>query len=96
MSEKLGHLTFGRREEQVFLGRDIVEEQNYSNETAQLIDQEVRNIVDNCYIRAKEELEKHKDKLKLLAEKLLDKEVMDAEEVRALIGLGNGTAPAAA
>ncbi len=92
MSDKLGHLTFGRREEQVFLGRDIVEEQNYSEQTAQLIDQEVRNIVDGCYIKAKEELIKHKDQLKMLAEKLLDKEVMDVEEVRALLGLSGDTA----
>ncbi len=96
MSDKLGHLTFGRREEQVFLGRDIVEEQNYSDQTAQMIDQEVRNIVDSCYERAKEELVKHKDKLKTLAEKLLDKEVMEVEEVRVLLGLGNDAPPAAA
>ncbi|MDP3792010.1 MAG: ATP-dependent zinc metalloprotease FtsH [Candidatus Omnitrophota bacterium] len=96
MSDKLGHLTFGRREEQVFLGRDIVEEQNYSDQTAQVIDQEVRNIVDNCYNKAKEELTKHKDKLKILAEKLLDKEVMDVEQVKALLGLGNDASPVTA
>jgi len=97
MSDKLGHLTFGRREEQIFLGRDIVEEQNYSDLTAQTIDEEVRSIVDSCYVKAKEELVKHKDKLQILAEKLLDKEVMEVEEVRALLGLGNeNAAPAAA
>ena len=96
MSEKLGHLTFGRREEQIFLGRDIIEEQNYSNETAQMIDQEVRNIVDSCYAKAKDELTKQKDKLKVLAEKLLDKEVMEVEEVKKLLGLGNDALPAAA
>ena len=96
MSERLGHLTFGRREEQLFLGRDIIEEQNYSDQTAQLIDQEVRDIVDGCYVKAKDELVKHKDKLKTLAEKLLDKEVMDVDEVRALLGLSNDAAPAAA
>ena len=86
MSDKLGNLTFGRREEQVFLGRDIIEEQNYSDQTALLIDQEVRGIVDRCYQRAKEELVKHKDGLKLLAEKLLEKEVMDVNEIRVLLG----------
>jgi cell division protease FtsH len=96
MSDKLGHLTFGRREEQVFLGRDIVEEQNYSDHTAHIIDQEVRNLVDSCYVRAKDELTKNKDKLKVLAEKLLDKEVMEVEEVRVLLGLVNDTPPAAA
>jgi cell division protease FtsH len=96
MSDKLGHLTFGRREEQVFLGRDIIEEQNYSDNTADLIDQEVRTIVDTCYVRAKEELGARKDKLKVLAEKLLDKEVMEVEEVKKLLGLaGDAKDPAA-
>jgi len=87
MSEKLGHLTFGHREEQIFLGRDIIEERNYSDQTALLIDQEVRKIIDDCYKRAKEELLKHKDKLKTLAEKLLEKEIMEAEEIKVLLGL---------
>jgi len=86
MSEKMGHLTFGHREEQIFLGRDIIEERNYSDQTALLIDQEVRRIVEECYNRAKEELNKNKDKLKLLAGRLLEKEVMDVEETRALLG----------
>ena len=86
MSDKLGHLTFGHREEQIFLGRDIIEERNYSDQTALLIDQEVRRIIDECYKKAKEELIKHKDKLKLLAEKLLEKEVMEVEEIKALLG----------
>ena len=85
MSEKLGNLTFGRREEQVFLGRDIVEERNYSEETALEIDREVRRIIDECYKRAKEELIKNRDKLKTLAEKLLEKEVLDSEEVKKIV-----------
>lgn len=85
MSEKLGNLTFGRREEQVFLGRDIGEEKNYSEATAVEIDREVRKIVDDCYDRAKKELSNNKDKLKALAEKLLEKEVMDFEEVKKLV-----------
>ena len=86
MSEKLGSRTFGHREEQVFLGRDIIEEKNYSDQTALVIDQEVAKIIDESYKRAKEELNKHIDKLKLLAGKLLDKEVMDVEEVKVLLG----------
>jgi cell division protease FtsH len=86
MSAKLGHLTFGHREEQIFLGRDLIEERNYSDQTALLIDQEVRKIIDECYDRAKNELSKHKDKLRLLAEKLLEREVMDVAEVRSLLG----------
>ena len=86
MSEKLGHLTFGHKEEQIFLGRDIMEQQNYSDQTALIIDQEIRKIVDECYERAKGELLKHQDKLKLLAEKLLEKEIMEIEEIRELTG----------
>ncbi len=85
MSEKLGNLTFGKREEQVFLGRDIVEEKNYSEATAIEIDKEVRKIIDECYAIAKKELSNNKDKLKILAEKLLEKEVMDLEEVKKLV-----------
>ncbi|MBN2453049.1 MAG: cell division protein FtsH, partial [Candidatus Omnitrophica bacterium] len=94
-SEKLGHLTFGHREEQIFLGRDITEQRNYSDQTALIIDQEIRKIVDDCYNRAKDELMKHKDKLKMLAEKLLEKEVMDVEEIRLLLGFTGSEKPAA-
>ncbi|MDP3786845.1 MAG: ATP-dependent zinc metalloprotease FtsH [Candidatus Omnitrophota bacterium] len=86
MSEKLGSRTFGHREEQIFLGRDLIEERNYSDQTALAIDQEVARIVDDCYARAKAELGKHKDKLVVLGVKLLDKEVMEVEEVKALLG----------
>ncbi len=85
MSEKLGNLTFGKRNEQVFLGRDITEEKNYSEATAIDIDKEVRRIIDDCFKRAKKELEQHKNELKILAEKLLEREVMDSEEVKALV-----------
>ena len=93
MSEKMGNLTFGHREEQIFLGRDLMEERNYSDQTALLIDQEVRRIIDDCYTRAKNELLKHKDKLKVLAEKLLEKEVMEVEEIRTLLGLVKDEVP---
>ncbi|MFA5143857.1 MAG: ATP-dependent zinc metalloprotease FtsH [Candidatus Omnitrophota bacterium] len=86
MSEKLGHLTFGHKEEQIFLGRDIIEERNYSDQTALLIDQEVRKIVDDCYERARSELAKHQDRLKVLSERLLEKEIMEVEEIKALLG----------
>ncbi len=85
MSEDLGNVTFGKREEQIFLGRDIVEERNYSESTAVEIDREVRRIIEGCYKRAKEELSNNIDKLRMLAEKLLEKEVMDAEEVKKLV-----------
>ena len=85
MSDKLGNVTFGRREQQIFLGRDITEEKNYSEQTAVDIDKEVRKIMEDCYTRAKKELANNRDKLNLLAEKLLEKEVMDSEEVRKLV-----------
>ena len=86
MSEKLGHLTFGHREEQIFLGRDIIEERNYSEQTARVIDEEVHRIVDDCYRKAKEELLKNRENLKLLADKLMEKEVLEADEVKTLLG----------
>ncbi len=87
MSDNLGHLTYGKRHETIFLGRDIGEERNYSEETAKLIDEEVRKLVDNCYDQAKDVLIKHKSKLRLLAEALLEKEVMDDVEVKKMLGL---------
>lgn len=87
MSGKLGHLTYGKRHNNIFLGRDIHEEKNYSDETAMVIDQEVKRIVDECYATAKKNLLRHRDKLKLLADTLLEKEVMDDKEVRALLKL---------
>jgi len=87
MSEKLGHLTLGRREGLVFLGRDLFEEKNYSEETARLIDEEVKKIIDTAYTRAKNLLLENKDKLSLLANTLLEKEVMDGEEVKKLLGI---------
>ncbi len=87
MSDKLGHLTFGHRQQQIFLGRDMLDEKNYSEQTAVLIDQEVRKIIDGSYEQAKKLLTDNIDKLKSLAESLLEKEVMDATEVRELLGL---------
>jgi cell division protease FtsH len=87
MSDKLGNLTFGHPQEHIFLGRDIIEERNYSDQTAFMIDQEVRRIVDDCYAMAKAEITKYSDKLKLLAEKLLEKEIMELDEIKTLLGI---------
>ncbi len=89
MSDKMGNLAFGKRETQIFLGRDFSEERNYSEETARQIDGEVKRLVDEAYARAKKEITTHIEKLKTLAEKLLEKEVLDAEEVRAIVGIPN-------
>jgi len=87
MSKVLGHLTFGHRQQQIFLGRDMLDEKNYSEQTAVIIDQEVRKIIDECYEQAKKLLTDNFDKLKKLAETLLEKEVMDSKEVRKLLDL---------
>lgn len=85
MSVRLGHLTFGKPYEQVFLGRDIGEERDYSEDTAKVIDEEVKKIVDECYAQAKGVLMEHKGDLELLANTLLEKEVMDDDEVKSLL-----------
>jgi cell division protease FtsH len=87
MSKTLGNLTFGHRQQQIFLGRDMLDEKNYSEQTAVLIDQEVRKIIDDCYEQAKKLLTDNLDKLKKLAGTLLEKEVMDSKEVRKLLDL---------
>lgn len=91
MSDRLGHLTLGRRPEQVFLGRDIIEERNYSDQTALIIDEEIKKIVDECFNKALQTLKTHRDKLSLLAERLMEKEVMNVQEVKELLGFGKSS-----
>ena len=87
MSDKVGNITLGRSHGPVFLGRDLVEEKNYSEETAKLIDTEVKRIIDECYLRAKKIIQDNQEKLKLLANTLLEKEVLTGEEVKRLLGI---------
>jgi cell division protease FtsH len=84
MSEKLGPLAFGKREEMVFLGRDLGEQRNYSDDVAKKIDDEVRAIIERGYDRATEVLTAHKDRLTELAEALVAKETIEAEEFEAM------------
>jgi len=86
MSDRLGNLTYGKRERQMFLGRDLFEERNYSEQTAVLIDEEIRRLVDTAHERARQTLAAHRAKLDLLASTLLEKEVLDGEEVKQLVG----------
>jgi cell division protease FtsH len=81
MSDKLGPLHFGRREEMVFLGRDFAEQKDYSEQTAIEIDSEVRKIVTDSYERAKNIVLENLEKLKVLAEALLDYETLDGSEI---------------
>src|SRR5687768_12495667 len=79
MSDKLGPLSFGKRDELVFLGREIGEQRNYSDEVAKQIDEEVRAINDKAYERATEVLTTHRDRLVALAEKLVAEETIEQE-----------------
>lgn len=91
MSRKLGNLTFGKKDRQIFLGRDLLREKDYSESTALAIDEEVRRIIDECHGHATLLIREHLDPLKKLSDRLLEKEVLEAEEVKELVGL-NGPA----
>jgi cell division protease FtsH len=80
MSEKLGPLQYGRTDELIFLGRQIQEERNYSEDVAKLIDSEVKEIVDRARRRAHELLSAHKDKLDLVVQRLTVDETLSSEE----------------
>jgi cell division protease FtsH len=84
MSKKLGPLAFGKKEELVFLGREISQDRNYSDEVAYEIDKEVHDLVDDAYLRAKEVLTTHMDKLEGIALLLLEQETIDGSEIEAL------------
>ncbi|MGI5866488.1 MAG: ATP-dependent zinc metalloprotease FtsH [Syntrophaceticus schinkii] len=85
MSEELGPLTFGRPQEQIFLGRDISRDRNYSEEVAFSIDKEARRIVEQCYQKAKQILEDNIHKLHLVATTLMEQETIEADEFEALM-----------
>ncbi|MBA2564793.1 MAG: ATP-dependent metallopeptidase FtsH/Yme1/Tma family protein [Gemmatimonadetes bacterium] len=100
MSEKLGPITYGDEEEQIFLGREIAQHRDYSEETARAIDAEVRGIVETAFGKAKTLLSENISKLHALAQALLEREMIDAEEVRQIlngeqlapfVARGNGT-----
>ncbi|WP_079524793.1 ATP-dependent zinc metalloprotease FtsH [Halobacillus hunanensis] len=89
MSEKLGPLQFGSNSGgQVFLGRDIQNEQNYSDQIAYDIDTEVQNFINHCYDRAKTIITDNKDKLELIAGTLLDVETLDSTQIKSLFEKG--------
>src|SRR5438093_5522845 len=98
MSDAMGPLTFGKKEEQIFLGREIAQHRDYSEDTAIKIDQEVKRIVEEGYRSAYTILEVHRDSLIRLAEALLEFETLNGEEIDACIKGVNleGKRPAAA
>jgi cell division protease FtsH len=84
MSDAMGPLTFGKKEEQIFLGREIAQHQDYSEDTALRIDQEVKRFVTDNYTRAHTVLVENKQRLLDMADALLARETLDAEQVRRL------------
>jgi cell division protease FtsH len=95
MSEKLGPLAFGTKEELVFLGRDLGEQRNYSEEVAGEIDQEVHSLVDNAYLTAKKVLTLRRQTLQALADHLIQVESMDRKEMDEVIQQAEEEQPAA-
>jgi cell division protease FtsH len=85
MSEELGPITFGRREEHIFLGREISQSKDFSEETARLIDHAMKNLVEGAYQQAKDLLATHRAVLQALAQGLLDRETLDSQEIDQII-----------
>jgi len=88
MSDKLGPLTLRKKEAEIFLGRDFTKEKAYSEKTAQMIDEEVKKIMEDCRDRAKDILKKNKAKLDRLAKALIEKEILVGEEVEEILKHG--------
>jgi cell division protease FtsH len=86
MSDNLGPLTFGKREEQIFLGREIAQHRDYSEHTAQKIDEEVRSIVTGAYDRATSLIKDNLDSLHRMANALLEKETLDGGDIDKIMG----------
>jgi cell division protease FtsH len=95
MSSELGPMVYGQKEELIFLGREISEQRDYSEAVAEVIDQEVRRLVNDAYQRAKGVLIQYRDKLDTIADKLMEVETISREEFEAIfpppIAKKNGT-----
>lgn len=85
MSEGLGPVAYGQKDELVFLGREIGEQRDYSDDTARLIDEEVRRIVEEAYQRARRLLEEHREVLDQIAQRLMEVETLEGKELEALL-----------
>jgi len=96
MSERLGPRTFGRREEMVFLGREISEQRNYSEKVAEEIDEEVRRIVDEAYQSASKVLVERRAKLDQIAKHLIEVETIEGEALATLFAAPVDEEPATA
>jgi len=87
MSEKIGTLTLGNHHGQVFLGRDMMEQKNYSEDTAKAIDEEIRLMIDTAYREAKKILSDNKKDVASIVNKLKEKELLDVDETKMLLGM---------
>jgi cell division protease FtsH len=96
MSDKLGPVTFGKRDEQIFLGREMATHKNYSEATAIEIDEEIRKIVDNSYARVLQLLKDNIDILHRLSQELVEKENLSGDEVDAIVRGGASAGAAGA
>jgi cell division protease FtsH len=95
MSERLGHMAFGGRRQQVFLGEEIAQRREYSEETAREVDEEIKAILDQAYERAVSTLKEHRDGLDRLAQALREKEEIGGEEVLEIVGVDKRSASSA-
>lgn len=96
MSDELGPLTFGRKQHQVFLGRDLGRERDFSEEVASAIDRESKRLVEDCFKRTEKLLSDNIDKLHAVAHAVMEKETLDADEFVSIVGVGKGGKPLAA
>ena len=85
---KIGPVTFGHRQDQVFLGRDIARDKDYSEEVAAEIDKEVRAFLDDAYAATEKLLNENMDKLHLIAEALIERETLEKEEIADIVKHG--------
>jgi len=93
MSDKLGMVLYGESQEYVFLGRDMMRSKDYSEQTAQAIDNEVKRIIDEAYKAANDIIETHRDKLELIARALLEFETLDGTQVEEIVRTGRFNPP---
>ncbi|MBW1818960.1 MAG: cell division protein FtsH, partial [Deltaproteobacteria bacterium] len=94
MSDEMGPLTFGKKDEQIYLGRELAQHRDYSELTAQKIDSEVKNIVLNAQKKTRDLITDNLDKLHEMANALLEKETLDSKDIDRIMGRPGETAPA--
>ncbi|MGQ9615070.1 MAG: ATP-dependent zinc metalloprotease FtsH [Spirochaetota bacterium] len=92
MSERLGPLQYGQKEEPIFIGKEIARHKDYSEKTSQIIDEEIKAIIEKSYKKAREILLKNKEILDRLAKRLLEREVLDRREIEEIVGIKKNAA----